>query len=461
MSILEGINHGFVWNLTNYRQHVPYLTRYLSTLLASIGRTERRVAAARYLEGLLLPEKKKFIRPLAERLHVDPQSLQQVIANSPWDDQEVWSTLRREIIPLFEPLDICVVHERAWAKQGGASVGVSNQRCGANGKRSRCQVSLELLLSDGSMAVPIASRLYVPQDWNPAPSRKKRPEIPEGVEFGNKPALILQLLTQTVRDGIAPHIIVGDSTYGNDCDFRATLLRVGLEFFLEIDTASKEAGNLKVFQEPTRFKSQPHGSAIEEVIKKIPDSDWKNCSWTTREGMPRRTRLALREVFLDSETEPQSVIQRLWLVVDWPAGLPRPYRCYLASFHHTPSLSRCLRLSRHRSYLEQYQRVFECDLDLACYQGRSWAGFHHHLVLAFAAYLFVLCMQQRACQGFWIDINEGFAIDPAIATETARLLSVLSRSTLPRNFADGAESDTIPRSDVSKYSQRQEGELAI
>src|SRR5947209_12901203 len=151
----ENMDHGHIkWDLGTYRQHIPYLGRYMSILLSSIGRSERRVATARYLEGLLIPGRRKFIRPLAERLNVDPQSLQQAVANSPWQEQPVWSTIRTQVIPLLEPLHLAILHERAWVRQGGSTVGVINQRCGANGKKAHCQVSLEILLSDGTIAAP-------------------------------------------------------------------------------------------------------------------------------------------------------------------------------------------------------------------------------------------------------------------------------------------------------------------
>ena len=44
-----------------------------------VGRTERRLAATRYIEGLLIPGQRKSIEPMAERLGVDAQSLQQFV----------------------------------------------------------------------------------------------------------------------------------------------------------------------------------------------------------------------------------------------------------------------------------------------------------------------------------------------------------------------------------------------
>ena len=56
----------------------------MSAIVPVLGRSERRVAAIRYVEGLLMEGQRKSIEPLAARLGVDGQSLQQFVSASPW-----------------------------------------------------------------------------------------------------------------------------------------------------------------------------------------------------------------------------------------------------------------------------------------------------------------------------------------------------------------------------------------
>ena len=56
---------------------------------------------------------------------------------------------------------------------------------------------------------------------------------------------------------------------------------------------------------------------------------------------------------------------------------------------------RCLGLSRSRWQIEQYFQRSKDDLGLDHDEGRSWRGFHHHLVLSALAYLFVLTDWRR------------------------------------------------------------------
>jgi hypothetical protein len=50
--------------------------------------SERRAAATSYVQGLLMPGQRKSIEPMAARLGVPSQRLQQFVADSPWDEHD-------------------------------------------------------------------------------------------------------------------------------------------------------------------------------------------------------------------------------------------------------------------------------------------------------------------------------------------------------------------------------------
>jgi len=64
--------------------------------MVPLGRSERRVAAANYVSGLLMPGQRKSIEPMAARLGIDPQRLQQFVTDSPWNEEQVWRVVRRD-----------------------------------------------------------------------------------------------------------------------------------------------------------------------------------------------------------------------------------------------------------------------------------------------------------------------------------------------------------------------------
>jgi hypothetical protein len=55
----------------------------------------------------------------------------------------------------------------------------------------------------------------------------------------------------------------------------------------------------------------------------------------------------------------------------------------------------------------------------------SWRGFHHHLVLAVLAYLFVVVVFLGAKKNFWCDVGTGVEEDASVAAEVSRLLFLL------------------------------------
>lgn len=392
------------WNAKLWRQNQERFQKYISPLVAGLGRSERRQAGMRYVEGLLLPGQRKSVGPMAERLGVDAQQLQQFVTDSPWDEQQIWRRIAQEVIPSLEPLEAWVVDETGWLKQGKHSVGVSAQYCGAVGKKANCQVSVEVAVSNGRMVAPVAGRLYLPQSWAQDDARRTKAGVPSEVEFQTKLEIALDLIRQTVDYGVSHAPVLADSAYGDSTDFRQALRALG--FFVQVSDVGHKAWSEPVVVERKTKRyhvvpSTPPARTLSEIAAGFKAADWKNCQWKAADGRTRRTRLAWHRVYLrHSMRKAEGRPEEAWLVVDWPAGDTKPYHYYLAHFHGQPTKARCLRLSRSRCQIEQYFQRVKDDLGLDHYEGRSWRGFHHHLALSALAYLFVLVVYLRAKKNF-------------------------------------------------------------
>lgn len=418
------------WNARLWKNSVAQFSKFMTPLIATLGRSERRQAATYYVEGLLMPGQRKSIEPMAARLGVDSQRLQQLVTSSPWSDDGLWSAIRQEVIPHLEPLEAWIVDETGWLKQGQHSVGVSHQYCGAVGKQANCQVSVELAVSDGWVAAPIGGRLYLPQSWTEDRERCAQARVPEEIGFRSKPELGLELIRQACEDGVPHAPVLGDCIYGDSPEFREGVRQLGLEFFLQV------SGRHKAWTHPVRTEEKrvrryvasgvPPAQTLAEIAASFLAEQWKGSSWRAADGQTRRTRLAWCEVYLQHKLrEGDADLERVWLVVDWPAGETEPYHYALAHFHQPPRRARCLRLSRSRWHIEQYFQRSKDDLGLDHFEGRTWRGFHHHLVLSALAYLFILTRYVRAKKNFWCDVGVDSASDPALAGEAERLLHLL------------------------------------
>lgn len=407
------------------------LNLFMEPLVRGLGRAERRIGAMRYVHGLLIPGERKSIEPMAQRLGVDPQGLQQFVTDSPWDEERLWKSIRTEVLPTLGPIESWIVDETGWLKQGKKSVGVSHQYCGAVGKQANCQICVEVAVSDGRVAAPAAGQLYLPKSWTGDPARMKAAKVPPKTIFKTKPQIALDLLEKMVADNVTGAPVLGDAVYGDGGDFRAGLRELGLEYFLQVTPTSHLA-----WLEPPSVRrgasrlhlsqSQPRGRTLLDIAGEIKKKQWQRVSWKTASGLMNHTRIAWKKVYLGhSLGKKNSWVEESWLVVDWPDGNNKPYHCYLARFNKGPDKMRCLLLSRSRWHVEQYFQRGKFDLGLDHYEGRSWKGFHHHLALSALAYLFVMVIHQSVKKNFTPLVGSGFACDTALIGESDRLLSLL------------------------------------
>jgi SRSO17 transposase len=418
------------WNCAHWRRKVADLQRFIEPLVADIGRSERRESAALYVQGLLMPGQRKSIEPIAQRLGVDSQKLQQFLSDSPWQEQRVWQALRREVIPAMEPLQAWVVDETGWLKQGTHSVGVSHQYCGAVGKQAPCQVAVELVVSNGEIAVPVGGRLYLPEVWAQDRLRRRKAGIPAGVSFQTKPQMAGDLIAQALADGLTAAPVLGDSVYGNAPELRRRLRALKMEYFLQAEEHWLAwPQRPKLIRGRKRWNLAPgaaQGQKLRQLAQSFQAAQWRSASWEAADGEKRLTRLAWKEIYLHTDLEELSgQWPCCWLVVDWPEGQPDPYHLYVAWLKQPPSKGRSLRLSRARWHIEQYFQRGKDDLGLDHYEGRSWRGFHHHLVMAAVAYAFVAWDYLRAKKNFWPHVGAGTASDAAIDRALTRPLSLL------------------------------------
>jgi SRSO17 transposase len=340
--------------------------------------------------------------------------------------------IRQEIVPHFEPIEAWIVDETGWLKQGKHSVGVAHQYCGAVGKQANCQVSVELVVSDGFVAAPIGGRLYLPQSWLEDPERCAKAGVPPGVSFATKSEIALTLIEQALADQVLRAPVLGDSVYGDGFAFRTRLRELKMEFFLQVSPEEHKGWTeevptiLKVKRRIVDEQTAQSARNLLEIARALPPAQWKHCHWRTAKGAKQQTRIAWQEVYLARGLrEANGQLEKLWLVVDWPKGAQEPYHCYLAHFHRQPSKALSLKLSRSRWHVEQYFQRSKDDLGLDHYEGRSWRGFHHHLVMSAIAYLFILTSYLEAKKNFWSDVGEDPGSDPAVAGEIDRTLSLL------------------------------------
>src|SRR3712207_3028450 len=191
-----------------------------------MGRKTRRRWAPLYLHGLLGPDGRKSLQPLAARLGLGGHDqLQHFIASPAWDD----APLRRLLVERADTLvggpdAVLVVDDTALPKQGQRSVGVARQYCGRLGKRANCQVLVSLTLARREVPAPVGLRLFLPDDWVADPDRCARAGVPDEHRRAEaRTDIALAEVDRVVAAGARFRAVLADAGYGTGADFRRGL----------------------------------------------------------------------------------------------------------------------------------------------------------------------------------------------------------------------------------------------
>jgi SRSO17 transposase len=95
-------------------------------LAKAAGHADRHTPLKHYCTGLLLPGERKSVEPMAARLAPDHvrrmhQSLHHLVADAPWDDQEMLEHVRQQVLSAMQkhgPIVAWIIDERLFRSRG-------------------------------------------------------------------------------------------------------------------------------------------------------------------------------------------------------------------------------------------------------------------------------------------------------------------------------------------------------
>src|SRR3954468_21682261 len=126
------------------------------------------------------------------------------------------------------------VSPRTFPKKGRHSVGVARQYCGQLGKQDNCQVAVTLSLANHTASLPVAYRLYLPQEWADDPARRKTAGVTEEITFHTKPEIALDQIRAASDAGLPRGVVLMDAGYGSDTQLRTDVTALGLSYIAGI-----------------------------------------------------------------------------------------------------------------------------------------------------------------------------------------------------------------------------------
>src|SRR5436190_12688752 len=234
----------------------PRLLDFTAEMLGGLPRKDQRAAGELYVRGLLTDGQRKSMQPMAERLGVDHQRLQQFITSSTWD----YAAVRRNVARWFaagQPVEALVVDDTGFPKDGTASPCVARQYSGTLGKVGNCQIGVSVHLVNEHASCAADWRLFCPESWDDAKlddpaaaararRRRERAGLPGEVRHARKWRLALEMIDEMTgpggwgaageitATGSSRPVAAAGAGYGDNTTFRLELEDCGWHYVLAV-----------------------------------------------------------------------------------------------------------------------------------------------------------------------------------------------------------------------------------
>lgn len=254
---------------------------------------------------------------------------------------------------------------------------------------------------DRGAGVAGGAALDLPGAWTDDPERRRRARIPAETVFREKWRLALQLLRQVRAAGLKITAVVADAGYGDITVFRRCLHRLTLPYALGISSTLTAFLGTPAIDAPLRGRVPrrrramlvaPHERPFEmwQIAAALPAAAWRRVTWRQGTQPPRAARCAAVRVTPAQEWRDGRLAPEVWLLCERPedAGEEKE-KDYFINLPPQTSLTALVRLAHQRGPIEQQYQQLKTELGLDHFQGRTWPGWHHHVVLHAVAYAFL------------------------------------------------------------------------
>ncbi|WP_432991170.1 IS701 family transposase [Dactylosporangium sp. CA-233914] len=426
---------------------------FAADVFVPLARSDQRAKGVTYLRGLLLDGRRKSMQPMAERLGVDHQGLQQFVTTSTWDTAAVRARLARRAVDLVEPV-AWVVDDTGFPKDGTGSPGVARQYSGTLGKVANCQIGVSVHAVTDTASCPLDWRLFLPESWDeakaapaairaakarqrktlknapraaaPAPAgrdaagavdveavteaarlRRRRCAIPDSEGHRPKWTLVVEMLDALAAQGLRPPLLASDAGYGDTSQFRTALDERNVVYSVQVkgDALAHTADAVPAARAWSGLGRPPSSTtpvypddavSLAEHITAAGRDTAVAVSW--REGS--KGTLSSQFVFLRVRPaghriprDPDGSLPERWLIAEWPDTAPEPVTYWLSSQPADTPATDLIRYAKIRWRIEHDYRELKTGLGLDHFEGRSWTGWHRHVTLVTAAHLFITMLR--------------------------------------------------------------------
>ncbi len=368
---------------------------FVEGLVGVIGHADRAKPLRDYCLGLLMPCERKSVEPLAaitapERTAAQHQSLLHFVGEGRWSDEKVLTKVREMVLPEIGrhgPIQAWIIDDTGFPKQGRHSVGVARQYCGQLGKQDNCQVAVSLSLANHAASLPVAYRLYLPEEWAQDRARRRKTGVPEDIVFKTKPQIALEQIRKACEAGLPHGVVLMDAGYGANTNLRTQIAALGLAYVAGIlpQATVWAPGSAPLRpkhwsgrgQPPKLLRRDRHHQpiSVKQLAFSLPAKAWHTIAW--REGSAKqlisrfarlRVRVAHRDYNL-TKTRPEE-----WLLIEWPKGEKEPTKYWLSTVPEKIAFAQFVDLVKLRWRIERDYQDLKQEVGLRSLRGPWLAG---------------------------------------------------------------------------------------
>jgi SRSO17 transposase len=378
---------------------IQRLTRWLEPFQRCFGHRAQRLALRTYVHGVFSDSDRKSMQAMLARITqpVTYQAFQHFITHAPWSADRVW---RRLLDVLPERSGVVIIDSTSFPKQGRHSVGVGRQYCGALGKIANCQVAVTAALWTGARAWLLGAALYLPKPWLTDPASRGAAQIPAGMTFQEKWRQGLTLIRRGRAAGLQVTAVLADAEFGDIAAFRRVLHQWRLPYALGVSRhLTVFLGTPAVHIPPSPHTGRPRSQlvlatetrpiALHAVATTLPNRAWRRVTWRNGSNAPRAARFAALRVTPANEWRNRRLAPEVWLLCEQDLGATPRTRYFFVHLPATVSLTQLVRLAHQRWAIEQQYQELKTELGFDHFEGRSYPGWQHHVVLTAVAYAFL------------------------------------------------------------------------
>jgi SRSO17 transposase len=129
--------------------------------------------------------------------------------------------------------------------------------------------------------------------------------------------------------------------------------------------------------------------AVSAVARALPTAAWRVVSWRNGAQPRRRARFAAVRVTPAHAWRQGALAPEVWLLCEAEGGRGDRLKYYFIHLPPTASLRRLVTLAHQRWAIEQQYQELKSELGLDHFEGRTYPGWQHHVVLTAVAHAYI------------------------------------------------------------------------